>query len=933
MQSGNSVRFALLGPLSVKSDGLEVTVPPKLRALLASLLVRSGEVISVDELSESIWGDGSPATAQVTLRSYVKRLRRALGPTAGSRVVTGSYGYAVTVADDELDLLCFQRLFRAGQDSVHRRMWPEASAALTEALALWRGPPMADVPSDLLQTSEAPRMEQLRLRALEWRIEADMQLGRTDDLLPELQDLVAVHPLNEHFYAQLMLVLNRCGRRAEALAAFRQARHVLHDELGVEPGGELQRLQQRVLAGDQDPVTAASPAPLARPRQLPATVRQFAGRTAELRILSDLIPDVSATGTTAVITAVDGTAGIGKTALALYWAHQVADKFPDGQIYINLRGFDPTGSPMRPGQAMRMLLDALGVPAERIPAEPDAQANLYRSLLVGRRLLIVLDNARDADQARMLLPASPSCLALVTSRTQLAGLAVDAGAQVLTLDALSATEATELLAQRLGRRRIEREPVAVAEIIWLCAALPLALSIAAALAAGNPSFPLSVLAADLRDVHGRLDTLDAGSATTSMRAVFSWSYQALSDPAARMFRLLGVHPGPDISLRAAASLAGIMVGDARALLTELTRAHLLTEHLPGRYTFHDLLRGYAVEAAGPDEDRDQAAGRMFDHYLHSGYTSALLLQPTREPLNLRSTRKGVEPEVYSSYDQALTWFRQEHSVLLGCVRLSREMTFRSHTWQLAWTMVTFFDRYCHWHDLAATQHVALAAAQEAGDRYGQAHSQRNLGRAYSRLRLPRLARRHLRFALRLYRRADDHAGQARTIVDLALVAEQRSEFGQALGYSRRALELFRAIGHRSGQADALNAVGWYCAQLGDYSQARASCGEALALHRDLGDRPGEAGTWDSLGYIHHQLGRAERAIQCYEHALALLEDLGDLYHQAAVLTNMGDALLAADRAGAARDVWQQALAILVDLQHPDADWLGAKLTAEGGDAG
>jgi hypothetical protein len=400
------------------------------------------------------------------------------------------------------------------------------------------------------------------------------------------------------------------------------------------------------------------------PRQLPVAARHFAGRAGALTVLAGLAAEAGGAdgaGRAMVISVIEGTAGIGKTALAVHFAHQVAGDFPDGQLYVNLRGFDPAGPPMTPGEAVHIFLDALGVRAGQLPASLDAQVGLYRSLLAGRRMLVLLDNARDAGQVRPLLPASPGCLVLVTSRSQLTGLAAAEGAMPLALDLLTGEEAKELLAARLGGDRLAADPAAAQELTGLCARLPLALAIAAARAATQPALPLADLAAELRDAGGRLDALDAGDAAASVRAVFSWSYQQLDAAAARMFRLLGLHPGPAIGTPAAASLAGLPPRPARTVLTELTRAHLLAEPAPGRFAFHDLLRAYAAERAQADEggtERHAAVHRMLDHYLHTACPAALLIHPTSQTMILAHISLGVMLEEQGRDADALGHTRQ-----------------------------------------------------------------------------------------------------------------------------------------------------------------------------------------------------------------------------------------------------------------------------------
>jgi tetratricopeptide (TPR) repeat protein len=665
------------------------------------------------------------------------------------------------------------------------------------------------------------------------------------------------------------------------------------------------------------------------PRQLPAAARHFAGRVAELETLTKLLDDAAETGGTVMISAIDGTAGIGKTALALSWAHRVADRFPDGQLFVNLRGFVHTGSPMQPAEAVRGFLDAFAVPVERIPVGLDAQAALYRSLVAGKRMLVVLDNAREAEQVRPLLPGSPTALVIVTSRNQLTSLVAAEDAHPLTLDLLTIDEARELLTRRLGTARVTAEPDAMDEILARCARLPLALVIVAARAAAHPTFPLSQLVIELRDAGARLTALDAGDPTTNVRAVFSWSYHALTSEAARLFRLLGLHPGPDISGPAAASLAGVPLPQARPLLAELTRANLLIEHIPGRYIFHDLLRAYAAEQAlqlDPDEDRHAATHRMLDHYLYTAHAAALLLDPLREPIQLTPPRPGVTPERLADHEQALRWFTAEHPVLLGAVDHAAATGFDTHAWQLAWTLADFLDRRGQWHDWAAVNRVAMAAAGRLADPSVQARTHRSIANAYTQMGRFDDAYAHLRHALDLYGQAGELAGQAYAHRTLGYLCERRSHHAEALDHARQAFDLFQAAGHRRGQADALNAVGWYHAFLGDHEQALTCCQKALTLFEELGDRVGQAGTWGSLGYAHHRVGNHQQSLTCYEHAIDLFREIGDRYYEALVLTHLGDIHYATDDPDAARTAWQQALTILDQLDHPDADQVRTKLT-------
>ncbi|GAA2182698.1 ATP-binding protein [Micromonospora lupini] len=680
----------------------------------------------------------------------------------------------------------------------------------------------------------------------------------------------------------------------------------------------------RARSGGARAATASTRFPV--PRQLPPALPGFVGRAAQLAQLDAACagPDTSGDDGRAPATVVtlSGTAGVGKTTLAVHWAHRVADRFPDGQLYVDLRGFDSTGTVVTAVEAVRGFLEALEVPPERIPTHLPAQVGLYRSLLAGRRMLVLLDNARDADQVRPLLVGSPTCLVLVTSRNRLAGLVAAEGARPVGVDLLSAAEAWQLLARRLGADRLAVEPQAVDEMIERCARLPLALAVLAARSAAHPAFPLATLAAELRGAPRPLDSFDAGDAGTDVQAVFSWSYRSLTPQAARLFRLFGCHPGPDIGVAAAASLAGLPREQVPRLLTELAHAHLVTEHAPGRFGAHDLLRAYAAEQAerlDPAEARRAAIRRGLDHYLHTAHAAALLLQPGRDPVTLAAAPPGVAPEQITDHAQALAWFTVEYPVLLAAVAHARRAGFDGHAWQLAWTLVDFLQRRGRWPDLAVAQRTALAGARRAGDRLGQANAHRDLARVLSRLGRVDEAASNYRQALALFGALGDHTGQARTHRAFGAMLDGLGRYAEALDHVRRALALYRDAGHLAGEASARNAVGWAHAQLGQYRPALAHCEQALALLRRTGDRHGEANTWDSLGFIHARLGDHREAIRCYGRALRLYRRISDRYDEADTLSRLGESRHAAgDPAGAAR-TWRRALGILDDLGHPDSE--------------
>jgi DNA-binding SARP family transcriptional activator/Tfp pilus assembly protein PilF len=966
------VEFGLLGPLVVRAGGSRVTVSAgKQRVLLAALLLRAGQVVPAAELTRFVWEDRPPGTARVTLQNYVKRLRQALGPSGYERIVTRPAGYLIDVEPGELDVDRFAELQAAGQAAARAGAWGRASARLGEALALWRGQPLADVPSQVLAAAQVPRLAALRLDAVEARIDADLHLGRHREVVAELQSLAAAEPLRERLHELLMLALYRSGQQAAALAAYRAARRQLVDELGIEPGPVLRDLNQRILRSDRallapprpsppggaqagapsgapagaqaaapdggpdgeggagpgaDPGAGPGGAPLAaiRPSLLPAAVPGFTGRALELRALSAM---PARPGRPVVITVIGGTAGVGKTALAVHWARRAAADFPDGQLYVNLRGFGPA-EPVPPAAALRAFLDALQVPAAQIPASLDGRHALYRSLVKGKRILILLDNARDTAQVRPLLPATPTALVLITSRAELTSLVVTEGAGQISLDVLTDADAHELIGGRIGAARLAAEPAAARELVRLCAGLPLALAITAARAAVHPQFSLASLAAELGDERGRLDALSTGEDATDVRAVFSWSYQNLHPPAARMFRLLGLHPGPDIAAPAAASLAGLPVPAARRLLRELTRGHLLAEPSPGRYAFHDLLRAYAAERAAAedgDADRRAAQHRVLDYYLHTAHAAAVLINNVRGAIDLPAAQPGAVPETLGTHQQALAWFEAEHHVLRAAAALAGEIGLDVHAWELPWAIADYLEFHGMWQDMAVVQEAALAAAQRLGDAAAQASAHRSVGRARFNLRDWGEARAHLSQALRLYQELGDGEGQARVLLSMGKAMERMGRLEEALGHAREALALYEQAEYRPGQARALNNVGWYHAMLGDHHQALLRSRQALGLQHELGDRCGEANTWDTLGYSHHHLGQFAKSASCFQQAIGLFADLGSRGGEAEVLTHLGDLHAAAGSRSAAIAVWRQALEILDELDDPGADELRGRL--------
>jgi DNA-binding SARP family transcriptional activator len=926
------VEVRLLGPVEVTVGGQRVTPRRRQeRCLLAILAMEPGRLVSVDRLIELLWGGHPPRRARTAIQAMVSHLRSALRGADGSgpRLVMRGSGYALEVDDDAVDAHRFRLLLERGRAAASPR---DRVELLQAALGLWRGPALADATTEADRPRLCGELEELQLAAREEWLQARLDCGEHTQLIDPLTRLIDDHPLREHPRGLLMLALYRSGRRGEALEVYRKTRQVLIDELGLGPGPELRRLEQAILNDDpsllaDQQAPAAAPA-AAVPAHLPADVAAFTGRVEHLEELDALLDRADQRPGSVIITAIGGTAGVGKTALAVHWAHRVAGRFPDGQLYVNLRGFDPAGSAAGPDTVLRGFLDALAVPLEQIPEELEAKVGLYRSLLADKRMLVVLDNARDAEQVRPLLPAAPSCLVVVTSRSRLSGLVAAEGAYPLMLDVLSQAEARQLLARRIGAGRVAAEPAAVDAIIARCARLPLALAVAAARAATNPGFPLAVLTRELNETRYGLDSFAGDDAYTDVRAVFSWSYRTLSTDAARLFRLLGLLPGPDVGTAAVASLAGVTVSRVRQLLAELTRSHLLAEHQPGRYSFHDLLRAYAselVHAEESDTDRQAATQRIFDHYLHTSNAAALVLHPYREVVDLPPAQPGVRPEKLTERPAALAWFNTEHAVLIAAMEQAPAVGLDSYTWRLAFTLATHLMLRGDNHAWAATMEPVLDSALRLGDRLVEGQAAHNLARAYVRLGRDEAAEQLLRRALDLYRAIGDQARQARAHVTFGRVRAAQHRLTEALEHHQRALELFTAAGHRAGQADALNALGWTNGLLGDFPLALKYCARAIPLHQEVGDRWGEAATWDSLGYAHLQLKQYPQAFDCLQRSIALCRLLGDRWAEAMTLTRLGDAYQAAgDRVGA-RASWTAAVTILDQLDDSAAAKVRGKL--------
>jgi DNA-binding SARP family transcriptional activator/Tfp pilus assembly protein PilF len=945
------LRFRVLGPLEVwTGQDWSGIGAPKWRALLAVLLLSQGQAVSTDRLIAELWGDRPPDRAANLVSIYVLRLRRVIGDRDGHLLTTRAPGYQLPLQPGELDAEQFQALAGQGRKALAQGDFRAAADVLAEALGLWRGRALADVPPFALVTAEAERLEESRLTTLELRIEADLGCGMHAQLVPELRRLLSDQPLREGLWGLLMQALDAAGRHAEALAAYGQAREVIAGELGVDPGPELQRLYQALLTVDLVPrqqrgastraaaaaigasaqpagapaarsaaVPAAPPAavpatpaaashdgemPAGRvprrpgagsslrrvPAQLPADVADFTGREANLEQLCAAMSEVERRDNPAVAVAVvAGAPGLGKTALAIHAAHALRRDYPDGQLYVSLRG--GSEQPVPPDEVLARFLRDLGVDGARIPVDAEERAALYRTRLAERQMLVVLDDARNAAQVRPLLPGTGSCAVIVTSRHRLSDLA---GSRLIDLDVLDDAEATELFTRIVGAERADAEPDAVRDVVAICAGLPLAIRIAGARLAARRGWKIRALANRLADQRRRIDELIAGD--LAVRACFQVSFDALArgksgggaDPAS-LFRMLGVWQGPSIGLNGAAALVGqpeALVGDSLEVLVD---AHLLESPAPDRYRLHDLLRDYAAERAEADEPQaaDDAMRRVLSWYLLTADMAASVVAPHREQVPLDPADPGGEPLVFATAEQALAWCQQERSNLVAATRQAASRGLHDIAWKLPAVMKNGFDRLGYRAEWLATHRVALSSVRELGDRPGEARILNNLGMVLGQMHLHE-AIGYFDQALTIYRDIGDRRDEALAANNQAFCYLALGRYDEAVTALLRALELQREAGRRYGEGVALcNLVEAYV-ELGRYDEAIASSQEALAVIREVGSVRDEGYALCNLGRAHLELGRSAQAADLFQQALAIHRAAGNRYGEAQVLQQLGN---------------------------------------------
>lgn len=897
--------FRLLGELEAVHGTAPVRVGSgRLRVVLATLLLRANQTVSRDELIDRVWGEAPPARASSTVQTHVMRLRQTL---ADPRLITTrSSGYQIEIAPDQLDLI----RFRAMVEQAGRLEPAAATATLRQALSLWRGPALAGVPSESLRRDEVPRLEEERLRALERRTELDLELGGHDDMIGELTALTAQHPYRERFWHQLMLALSRVGRQADALESYREIRARLDEDLGIEPGAALQRLHTAILNNEHQP----PPAPPAHvPRQLPADVSSFAGRHTDLTTLDEV-----AAGPGMVVAVIHGSAGIGKTALAVHWSHRAADRFPDGQLYVDLHGFDTEHAQADPGAVLARLLRSLDVEAARIPVDNEEKAALYRSVTAGRRLLVLLDNAATADQVRPLLPGTSSCVAVVTSRGPLTGLVAVDGAHSLHLAVLDTREALLLLANVLGHERVAAEAEAAEELVRLCGRLPLALRLAAGKLRVRTKQSIASAVTSLRE-GSRLTALSVdGDSRAAVRPAFALSYSALRPDEQRVFGQLGLIPGPDFTVAAVAALIDETEEHTTRLLDGIALSNLVEPHLPDRYRLHDLVRLYAREMS--PVDRGNSLRRLYEWYVTMTESAARRLYPHVPMLS------GEAPDLFADGPSAWAWLELELPNLGAIIDSAAAQGMPPVAWRLADATRGFFlARTYHNDTWQAFARGGLSAAQQAGDRRAQAAMHINLGTTHWSLCDHQGFLDHSREAVRLAHDIGWHPIEAKALgnVSHALLGLGRPR--EAVGHSERAIEMWRAEGTPEGMVHALRILAHMHNEAGDLSAAKRYFGEALDLARQNNSIFGELDALSGLAWTHWMRGDLRRAERLYTQTLAMSRKQDSRFREAQALGKLAEIAGADGRMTQAMDLGQQALALVrtAGRPHNEVDVLNA----------
>ncbi|MER6979312.1 BTAD domain-containing putative transcriptional regulator, partial [Streptomyces carpinensis] len=942
------VRFSVLGPVRVWRSGSELPLGPKQqRLVLAVLLARAGRSVPMHEFIDLLWDGEPPSSAANAVHRYVGSLRRLLEPELPARspgrwLARQAGGYLLRVDEDCLDLLSFRGLVERARRTAAAGDPPGAVELFTAALGLWQGRCAADLEPAASRHPAFVMLEHEFVSVVCEAAETAMRCGRAAAALLPLRQAAERNPLDEALLARLLLVLASDGKQAEAMSLYEEVSRRLAEELGVDPGAELRAAHERILrhhldtgnaegrtpdpqatAGARGPAVPAGPpssgtsaAGTARPAQLPPDLFGFTGRKEALEQAAAL----AARGGDALrVLAVDGIPGIGKTALAVHFAHLTADDFPDGQLYTDLRGFAPDGKPADPADVLQGFLDALGVAAQRVPAALDTRAALYRSVLAGRRVLVVLDNARDLAQVKPLLPGTADCMVIVTSRSRLTGLAAAHGAHLLTLDVPSSAESTRTFLERVKVSRPHARAHDVVPLVERCGRLPLAVAIVAARAAAHPESTLEEIASELADTRTSLESFRDENLDNDVRSVFSWSYRTLGEQAARLFPLLAVHPGPEVTAAALASMAGITLQEATQAVGELVRARLLTVRGRDRYWAHDLVLAYAAElAAQQGADRGAVVSRMYDHYRQTAHAGNLLLRPGPQPAAPPPPLPLVTPEPLADTTAAFAWFTRERTVLRSLVRTAAARGDSRMTWELAWALQLCQQRLGWWHDWTTTMRTALKAAQEADDTEGMARAHNGLAGALHYLGDRSGALHQLEQALTRFEELGLPTDLANVLKNLGLVCSAQGNHVRANQHLERALRLLRTSGPSQLKATTLAHAGMTRWQMGDLAESVRLTRSAEAMFHEMGDLNSEGVTLTWLGRVYHSQGEHSRSASYYERGIELLRLAGSRANMAEDLVALGDVRLDMRDAAGARRAWEEALRSVDDPELPPA---------------
>ncbi|CCH17024.1 AfsR/SARP family transcriptional regulator [Micromonospora lupini] len=946
--SDGGPRLQIMGPLRVWRGGNEVVAGPRQqRRLLAVLLAREGRPTSTDDLLDLLWGPETPASAVNVIHKYVAALRRLLEPdlparAAGSYLLRHGDGYLLAAGPETLDLVAFRRDVAAAKVSLRQDRPVDALEHYLAALGRCHGRSADGLVDSAVAAALLAGIDGEFFDATIAAAAVATRLRQPARVLAPLRLAAEMSRLNEPVHASLVTTLAAAGQQAEALAVYGAIRARLNEELGIDPGYQLQDAQRRaltqaVLPPVEDAALAVSrPAPLVRPAQLPPDPPLFVGRESELLILRDLAAGMRAPGRTSpLVVAMDGMGGVGKSTLATHFAHRVADEFADGQLYLDLQGHLGEGESVSADEAVRSLLHMVGVPAADVPDTFDARIGLYRSMTAGKHILFLLDNARDAAQVRPLLPNSAQSLVLVTGRRALVGLAAFDGAHLLRVDLPDLPAARRLLARRLtGLSNRSTGGVACAaavadEIIELCGRLPLALAILAARIAARPRLSLATIAAELRDGARRLEAFPGGRGLTDPRTAFSWSYRQLSPGAARLFRLLSVAPPSGVTAEACVSLVDRDPDSTRAELAELIEAALVTEHHDGRLTSHVLVKAYAHElfqAQEPAAERQAAISRLLQHYLHSSFQAQVALDPNRPPIEPPAPLPGVVAERPGTYDEAIAWFGSQREVLKEAVRLAADVGYGIVPWQLAIAMQQYLQwagRFQDWEDV---MRVALRAARERHDAVGEAHVLRSLAGARHYFGAHDEALGLLGEAARIYQDRDLRLEQALVHNNCHQVFSALNQHDRALDHSLRALSLFRLLDNRRGEMSSLLFSGKSLTALGQVEKSAQALREALDLNQRIGRAHEESDIRTSIADNLVVTGRVDEAVEQLELAADAARRVGNRPSQFDALRQMADVLITAGDQPGARRAFERAGAVLRELQDGGTDGMRASVT-------